>query len=592
MALLFLLALCGLETPSPAAIPLPLDNPTGFFTNLATRLLKTELNLDLNNLQVHPTNFYTPSVHRLLQVTANIYDCTTNRGLGITPEEPYCPSVFRPIFRRIDIGSNAIVVIAGYRELTNTDLADPISAPAMYDLSQPGSSLQAFAPYGTPFMWPEGSEPMVSGIPLVIGARKGFPNFNEFSMQTQVLVSRLLEFRRAPADSNGPVVETNQMYAVGVSDNFGLEAWNSYLTAFPRELQLTATAYMQAVITNELAEAVFSNSTIQSASLVIGSNAWNGWSTVSTLPASMVLPFGSTNGFTFLTNSTYINQPPFFEPQTHTFTRGTGFYVPHWWLNLKTRVLFTLVDTAANRIVDYVNLNRAERTVDITYTLANGVVSNPADYRNPANQWLTNRMGPSTSWSAPTYGIINQIAIGLNGTADWLNFSQDPYAGLDANRATDNFRYNFGFSPIYPQDFGLAFYKSNVFYAPFDPIRSVYVHTSLQANDPLVHYLVDDLSDWSVETNRVNVLSLPSNLGYINGRYAPWGGNPFHPDPALDLWVALKDPGVTRSDDWNFPTNQPLRIDWIGAVHRGTPWQTVYLKSTNLLLTAPQPPAC
>ncbi|HTL18622.1 MAG TPA: hypothetical protein VL793_15405, partial [Patescibacteria group bacterium] len=200
-------------------------------------------------------------------------------------------------------------------------------------------------------------------------------------------------------------------------------------------------------------------------------------------------------------------------------------------------------------------------------------------------------MGPSTSWSAPTYGIINQIAIGLNGTADWLNFSQDPFAGLDANRATDNFRYNFGFSPIYPQDFGLAFYKSNVFYAPFDPIRSVYVHTSLQANDPLVHYLVDDLSDWSVETNRVNVLSLPSNLGYINGRYAPWGGNPFHPDPALDLWVALKDPGVTRSDDWTFPTNQPLRIDWIGAVHRGTPWQTVYLKSTNLLLTAPQPSA-
>jgi hypothetical protein len=56
-------------------------------------LLKSELNLDLNKLQVYPTNYYTPSVHRLLQVAANLYDCTTNRALGLTPEYPFCPSV-------------------------------------------------------------------------------------------------------------------------------------------------------------------------------------------------------------------------------------------------------------------------------------------------------------------------------------------------------------------------------------------------------------------------------------------------------------------------------------------------------------------
>ena len=37
---------------------------------------------------------------------------------------------------------------------------------------------------------------MVCGIPLVIGAKKGLPNFNEFAMQTQVLVERKLQFRR------------------------------------------------------------------------------------------------------------------------------------------------------------------------------------------------------------------------------------------------------------------------------------------------------------------------------------------------------------------------------------------------------------
>src|SRR5579862_2680952 len=74
-------------------------SPTGFFTNVATRLLSSELNqynLSLTNIPVYPTNEYTPAVHRLLQVTANLYECITNRTLGLIPEDPYCPSVFRP----------------------------------------------------------------------------------------------------------------------------------------------------------------------------------------------------------------------------------------------------------------------------------------------------------------------------------------------------------------------------------------------------------------------------------------------------------------------------------------------------------------
>jgi hypothetical protein len=40
----------------------------------------------------------------------------------------------------------------------------------------------------------------------------------------------------------------------------------------------------------------------------------------------------------------------------------------------------------------------------------------------------------------------------------------------------------------------------------------------------------------------------------------------------------LKDPGVKKSDDWDFPTNRFPSIGWLGRVHRGTPWQTIYLK--------------
>jgi len=48
-----------------------LDSPIGFFTNVAARLLQSQLGLSLTNIQLYPTNQYTPSVHRLLQVAAS-----------------------------------------------------------------------------------------------------------------------------------------------------------------------------------------------------------------------------------------------------------------------------------------------------------------------------------------------------------------------------------------------------------------------------------------------------------------------------------------------------------------------------------------
>lgn len=41
----------------------------------------------------------------------------------------------------------------------------------------------------------------------------------------------------------------------------------------------------------------------------------------------------------------------------------------------------------------------------------------------------------------------------------------------------------------------------------------------------------------------------------------------------------MKDPLVRKSDDWTFPTNGYPALDWLGHIHRGTPWQTLDLKS-------------
>ena len=58
-----------------------------FFTNAADVMLRSlatndpgvyPTNLSVTNILIYPTNYYTPSVHRLIQLAANMYDATTN----------------------------------------------------------------------------------------------------------------------------------------------------------------------------------------------------------------------------------------------------------------------------------------------------------------------------------------------------------------------------------------------------------------------------------------------------------------------------------------------------------------------------------
>jgi hypothetical protein len=559
------------------AAPVTLENPTSFFTNVASRLLRSQLNLDLRNIQVYPTNQYSASVHRLLQVTANIYDAATNRTYGVPGTTNGYPSVFRPLFRRIQNGTNALIIIADYREVTGTGMAGPATAPQMIELNS--GNLNLVPLLGTPLRSDQ-LEVMIAGVPLVIGTKKGYPGFNEFSMQTCFNVSRALQFRRDVP--NGPVTMTNQMYVVAVSNTFGLEAWNSYSNSYTRPLELLAAASVTAMITNEYGAVVLSNRFEFGAITNLAAGTWQGW-IPSKFVSSFVLPWGSGLPLMFLTNSTYINQAPWFIPQTQVFDLSNDFYVPHWWLMLSTGLRFMLVDTEANRIVDYVNLQHCENALDVESLLAQGATCNLGNnLANPAEQWCTNRWHGSTDSRDPTIGILNQIAVGLGVINPSFEYFQlDPNVGVDVAKAIGYFQYNLiGSSPP-----GLTFLRSNVFYAPFMPYRSIFIHSTWAANDPLVHYTTDDLTDLSVVlTNHVNFIPAPlGTLGSVNSRYSPWGGSPYRSNAELPFEVAVRDPMVTRSDDWDFPCNQGLNPAWLGRVHRGTPWQTLFLKSTNIL---------
>jgi len=188
--------------------------------------------------------------------------------------------------------------------------------------------------------------------------------------------------------------------------------------------------------------------------------------------------------------------------------------------------------------------------------------------------WCINRMYGVNADNVATYGIQNQIEASQGHiTVDWNSSTHEFPSGMSVSDAIVFFKGQF--QPGYLR-------SSNTFAAPYQPFRNIYLVTSWQANDPLVHYTAGDLVNPWTPTFMADALNPApaANLGKINKRYEPWGGNPDGSSSSLTMTdITLKDPLVLTSDNWDFPTNKLPNVGWLGRVHRGTPWQTVYLKS-------------
>jgi len=120
--------------------------------------------------------------------------------------------------------------------------------------------------------------------------------------------------------------------------------------------------------------------------------------------------------------------------------------------------------------------------------------------------------------------------------------------------------------------------------APYTPTVFAVQYQTWQANDPLVHYLASDLNPYTQPTKPT--VNWPENVGVVNDRYMPWGRNWPTYENSVDQNpqnLSFKDPLVRQSDDWDFTTNVLPAVGWLGRTHRGTPWQSVFLKSTNVL---------
>jgi hypothetical protein len=569
----------GTIVPNMATNFLPW-NPVQFFTNAAMRLL-ADAGYDTNvvnkgqlHIQIYPTNYYTPSVHRLLQLAANIFDAGNSRNYVVGVSNGF-PTIFQPQFTQGGAVAGTVpVYITGYTEVTNLSAAAAIS---YWEVNNP-----AIAP---------NKNIMIHGIPMIVGARKGFPSFNEYGMLNDITVRRRLTFHRDVA--NGPVTRTNQLYQLTIANTLGLELWNSFSNTYPRNLQLSGWVDVLTFMTNEAgASGVLS---VSSNSIPINTpvlaNTWLGYQGDPTTSNSFRLPLGTN--YIYITNANYV-----FAPAPAHFVAGTPvndspnlFNIPHWWLHVTNRIHLQIIDTDAARVVDVVNLASADPPIDITDQLmrtddGTGYANCQTFKEEIGSLFCTNRFGGGATPNYLPYGVLDQYMISMGASGYivkdgwWRSYNAD---SLDKTNSIAQFQKRILGTDKTQQDFS----------APFTPQRIIHHNISWQANDPLVHYMVSDLVDlmsdkkpitFDQDTNNSPLTDLGGRAP-LNAHFRPWAGNPnkaTDTDPPTNWRLEVKDPIVVKPDDWDFPTNKFPNIGWLGRVHRGTPWQTVYLKAAPI----------
>src|SRR6185503_5944520 len=78
------------------------------------------------------------------------------------------------------------------------------------------------------------SDDLVYGVPLVVAARKGLPNFNECSMDSVFAITRMIELAKSAPGGQSMIQQTNQFFTMNVSLASGAEFWNSYRSNYTR----------------------------------------------------------------------------------------------------------------------------------------------------------------------------------------------------------------------------------------------------------------------------------------------------------------------------------------------------------------------
>ncbi len=573
-------------------------------------------NFSVNNIQVYSplgTNYpgfrqneYSPAIHRILQVAVNIYDNMTNRYAGGAPTGPYLPTVFRPIYQKTATN----LFISGWMEVTS---AAQVGNGWTMNLAQMFTNNTVAKNVGL-------TNDNFYGEHLVIGAKKGHPNFNELALQTTTEISRKLEVVKASA--GGKPSATNQMFLFSMEQRWGMEAWNSYSNRYPRAIALLGEVDSTIAIkdgTNLLTRPLQVWRRGRRDVTTLAANAWKGFTNVN---STNFLVLMNTN-FVLLADAAYTTNGGFLSTNIARFAPIQP--TPRFVIQTTNNVRFLVVDSATSRVLDFVSFDNLTTTMDVGSQLYAPPTASTSQFGggkpgdNEDIYW-----DPTPVGGAPylTRGVTNQLAAAAGvidvSTAVWKAFrhSSPVQKDDDKNGAISVWRRFMGL-PILATSKPVGPVTELALQSPFVPSRRVEQLISWQVNDPFVHYMAQDIAPvpGTDAPRKRPILDPPGpgpwNIGLLNTpAYRPWGGSPLQQaggptGDATAYSVGVKDAGVRRSDDWAFPIDDVpganrfhffANVGELGRIHRGTPWQTLYLKSiytiqntTNGLAAVPLP---
>jgi len=530
----------------PASAALSTDSPVHFFTKVASRLLHSDLGIDLQRIPVYPTNHYTPSVHRLLQVTANLYDSTTTN---------WYPTIFRPTFS--SEGTN--LFISGYEEVDATNPAF-LSTPNL--LADVANGITPFSATGNFYE-----------VPWVIGVKKGLPGFNKLLLNSIFVVTRRVQVSRPSREAMFSTYTFGQQEIISLNHEFGVQLWNPYLHAFPYAVQARAEGRVRAILSRNAGYTATREWEIDFAQAL---ESWPGITNRSSPRTnSFVIP-GFTN-MVQLQNQVFNTGSNLFQDWSGSFD-PLELTSPSLQIDLAANVRVFIRDVQTGRILDYVQFSGPT----LKRNLSEELRTNGRDFDG---LWNTNVVGSSNPPRLQGVNYQLRISQGLPQSSDseWSFYGRQTHGGSRAAAIARFKAFMLGASASFEGT--IAQNPTNlVMEAPFAPMRQLAGVIVWEANDPLVHYTFHDLTNLAEAYTNLDIkpatrsFSSAYLLNQLSGRYSPWGGQPQKPVPDSQDY-RLQDSRVWSANDWNFPKGEPLSLANLGQIHRGTPWQTIYLKS-------------
>ena len=91
----------------------------------------------------------------------------------------------------------------------------------------------------------------VYGVPWIIHAKKGWPNFNEFAMESTFQLTRNCKSHAPAPIQLLALINTTRCCNLSIRTEFGVECWNSYTNNYTRPVAMYVTCTNACLYTND-----------------------------------------------------------------------------------------------------------------------------------------------------------------------------------------------------------------------------------------------------------------------------------------------------------------------------------------------------